>query len=83
MSTSDTRIFNALPRPCHVNNQGDGLIKNPHSWTNSANIIYLDQVRFILHIYIVALELSNNVIPMEACQVRLLFLFKRNCKYYG
>ncbi|KAI9485198.1 MAG: Alpha/Beta hydrolase protein [Benjaminiella poitrasii] len=29
--------------PCHVNEDSTKLISNPHSWTNKANIIYLDQ----------------------------------------
>ncbi|KAI7888374.1 Alpha/Beta hydrolase protein, partial [Mucor mucedo] len=29
--------------PCRVNAIGDGLLNNPHSWTNKANMLFLDQ----------------------------------------
>ncbi|KAJ1658729.1 hypothetical protein IWQ61_002087 [Dispira simplex] len=29
--------------PCRVNDQGDGLLPNPHAWNNRANLIFLDQ----------------------------------------
>ncbi|RKP39608.1 Alpha/Beta hydrolase protein [Dimargaris cristalligena] len=29
--------------PCRVNAKGDGVVNNPHSWNNHANLIFLDQ----------------------------------------
>lgn len=29
--------------PCRIANEGAGVVHNPHSWTNNANMIFLDQ----------------------------------------